>query len=274
MRIDSHQHFWKFEKEKDAWIPDEMSVIRKDFLPEDLKPILEENKVKGCVAVQAAPTEEETKFLLSLANKHDFIKGVVGWVDFTKTNVEERLAYFSKDPKFKGVRHLLQAQPPNFMLQSQFLKGMEAFGNFNLTYDLLVLEDQLANTIELVSNFPNQKFVLNHLAKPKVSAGVSKNWKELFLKLGEKKNVTCKLSGLLTETENFSWKPEDFYPFLDLAIDAFGTDRLMFGSDWPVSLAAGKYNDTLEIIEAYLMTKNEIVIEKIMGLNAINFYQL
>lgn len=274
MRIDSHQHFWKFDTIKDAWIPDEMSVIRRDFLPEDLKPILKENKVEGCVAVQAAPTEEETKFLLSLANKHDFIKGVVGWVDFTKTNVEERLAYFSKDPKFKGIRHLLQAQPANFMLQPNFLKGMEAFGNFNLTYDLLVLEDQLANTIELVSNFPNQKFVLNHLAKPNVSKGISKNWKELITKLADKKNVSCKLSGLLTETENFSWKPEDFYPFFDFALEVFGPNRLMFGSDWPVSLAAGQYADTLGIIENFLMTKNEIVIEKIMGLNAINFYQL
>ncbi|SKB71337.1 L-fuconolactonase [Salegentibacter holothuriorum] len=274
MRIDSHQHFWKFEKEKDAWIPDEMSVIRKDFFPENLKPVLERNKVDGCVAVQAAPTENETKFLLNLAKEYEFIKGVVGWVDFTGDNVEERLAYFSKDPKFKGVRHLLQAESANYMLQPEFLKGMEAFGNFNLTYDLLVLEDQLANTIELVSNFPNQKFVLNHLAKPNVSKGISKNWKELITKLADKKNVSCKLSGLLTETENFSWKPEDFYPFFDFALEVFGPNRLMFGSDWPVSLAAGQYADTLGIIENFLMTKNEIVIEKIMGLNAINFYQL
>lgn len=274
MRIDSHQHFWKFEKEKDAWIPSEMSVIRRDFLPEDLKPILKENMVEGCVAVQTAPTEEETKFLLNLANKHDFIKGVVGWVDFTSDNLDERLVYFSKDPKFKGVRHLLQAQPANYILQPEFLKGMEAFGNFNLTYDLLVLEDQLANSIELVSNFPNQKFVLNHLAKPKVSAGVSKNWKDMILKLGEKKNVSCKLSGLLTETENFIWKPEDFYPFLDLAIEAFGTDRLMFGSDWPVSLAAGQYSDTLEIIEGFLLTKKERLLENVLGNNAINIYKL
>ncbi len=274
MRIDSHQHFWKFEKEKDAWIPDEMSVIRKDFFPENLKPVLERNKVDGCVAVQAAPTENETKFLLNLAKEYEFIKGVVGWVDFTGDNLEERLTHFSKDPKFKGVRHLLQAKPASYMLQPEFLKGMEAFGNFNLTYDLLVLENQLANTIELVSNFPNQKFVLNHLAKPNVSKGISKNWKELITKLADKKNVCCKLSGILTETENFNWKTEDFYPFFDFALEVFGGDRLMFGSDWPVSLAAGNYADTVAIIESSLRTKNEIVIEKIMGLNAINFYQL
>ncbi len=274
MRIDSHQHFWKFDAVKDAWIPDEMWVIRKDFLPQDLRPILEESGVEGCIAVQAAPTENETDFLLSLSNKHDFIKGVVGWVDFTKTDVQKRLAYFSKESKFKGVRHLLQAHPADFMLQPKFLNGMEAFGNFNLTYDLLVLEHQLENTIELVSNFPNQKFVLNHLAKPQVTKGVSESWKKLILKLGSYENVSCKLSGLLTETENFIWKPKSFFPFFEVAFEAFGPDRLLFGSDWPVCLAAGEYYDTIKVIEKYFSAKDEIVIEKIMGLNAAKLYQL
>lgn len=274
MKIDSHQHFWKFDPGKNAWIPDEMAVIRKDFFPEDLQPVLEKNQISGCVAVQAAPTEEETQFLLNLAEEYDFIKGVVGWVDFSKPDVADRLAHFIKNPRFKGIRHMLQSKPADFMLNEDFLNGMAVFEDFNLTYDLLVVENQLREAIELVEKFPNQKFVLDHLAKPNISRGVSSEWKNLISDLATNQNIHCKISGILTETENFYWKPEDFQPFLEFVFETFGENRLMFGSDWPVCLPAGNYGDTISIVENFLQDKNEIVLEKVMGKNASKFYQL
>lgn len=274
MKIDSHQHFWEFDPVKDAWIPDEMSIIRRDFFPGDLQPDLKKNQIFGCVAVQAAPSEEETDFLLDLAAEYNFIKGVVGWVDFTSSDVEDRLGHYTRNPLFKGVRHLLQARPTDFMLKEDYLNGMSIFEKFNLTYDLLVSENQLPETIKLVEKFPDQKFVLDHMAKPNISGGVSSMWKAMITDLAGNQNVYCKLSGFLTETKKLNWKPEDFHPFFEVVDNVFGPDRLMFGSDWPVCLAAGEYQDVVKIVEDFFMGKSEIVLEKVMGQNASKFYQI
>lgn len=274
MRIDSHQHFWYYHPEREGWIDDSMAVIRKDFLPQDLKPVLEKNNIEGCVAVEANDSEEESEFLLELAAKNPFIKGVVGWIDLSAENCEERLSYFAENTFFKGIRHTLQAETESFILSENFQNGISQLGKFNLSYDLLVYEHQLAAAIKLVKKFPNQRFVLDHMAKPQISIGPSEQWVSNIRELAGCGNVYCKLSGLVTETTGFNWNFEDFIPFLKVVADAFGQDKLMFGSDWPVCLAAGKYEDTFKIVKDFFSNHGEIVLEKIMGKNAIEFYKL
>lgn len=274
MRIDSHQHFWSYNPQRESWITDDMREIRRDFFPEDLEPLLLRNRFDGCIAVEANDSEEETEFLLNLGAKIPFIKGVVGWVDLTADNCEERMAYFSESPLFKGIRHTLQKEKPDFMLNSAFRKGISLLKEFNLSYDLLVLEHQLPEAIELVKAFPAQRFVLDHMGKPQISRGLSNQWTNNIQELGRCKNVFCKVSGFLTETENFQWDSNDFSPFLKTVADAFGEDRLMFGSDWPVCLSAGNYGDTTSIVESFYKSKSEIDLEKLMGKNAVTFYRI
>lgn len=274
MRIDSHQHFWYYHPQRESWITDDMAKIRRNFLPEDLKPILDKNKMDGCIAVQANDSEDETEFLLHLAQQHPFIKGVVGWVDLTAENVEERLSYFSQNPLFKGIRHTLQAESVEFITSKSFQRGIAKLNKFGLSYNLLVLEHQLAAATKLVRNFPEQRFVLDHLAKPQISKGVSHEWKDNIQELAQAGNVYCKISGLVTETANFEWTQEDFVPFLDVVLKSFGEDKLVFGSDWPVCLAAAEYSDTLEILNAYFSAHGENVSGKIFGSNAMEFYRL
>jgi L-fuconolactonase len=274
MIIDSHQHFWKYDPVKDPWITNSMEVIRKDFLPKDLKPILETNKFDGCIAVQAAQSEEETEFLLQCSKENQFIKGVVGWVDLRAANIEERLVYFSKDKKFKGVRHIVQMEKDDFVLGSDFQNGISKLEQFELTYDILVNPKQLPAAVELVKKFPKQQFILDHIAKPKISQKLEEQWLESIQNLATYQNVSCKLSGLVTETEDLKWNESDFTPFLNVIVDSFGVDRLLFGSDWPVCLLAAEYKEVLQIIQNYL---NDFSIEdkaKIFGKNAIRIYNL
>lgn len=271
MRIDSHQHFWKYNPIRDSWITDDMKRIRRDFMPTDLKPILKQNVIDGCIAVQADQSESETDFLLKLADENDFIKGVVGWVDLQKHDVEERLTHFSKHIKFKGVRHIVQAEPIGFMLKEEFQQGIKALAKFELTYDILIKPHQLEEATELVKQFPNQKFVLDHIAKPVISAGVDKSWGNQLTELAQYKNVFCKVSGLVTETEGFKWKSEDFIAFLDVVTNAFGTERLLFGSDWPVCLVAAEYEEVLSLVTDYF---NSEELKSVMGENAQQFYNL
>jgi len=274
MKIDAHQHFWIFDPVRDAWIDDTMSVIQRDFLPRDLQPILGENNIDGCVAVQADQSETETDFLLALAAKNEFIKGVVGWVDLRKENVEERLEYYVKNPLFKGVRHIAQGEADDFLLRPDVQRGIGGLAQYGLTYDILVFARQLPAAIELVKAFPQQKFVLDHMAKPQFSQGLDKAWKENITALAEHPNVFCKLSGMVTETDDFKWEPSDFTPFLDVIFNSFGTDRVMYGSDWPVCLLAADYGAQLDILQAYIADFSESDQSKIMGGNAISFYDL
>ena len=274
MKIDSHQHFWKYNSATYSWITDEMSVIRKDFSPEDLKPLLLKNGISGCVAVQADQSEAETETLLNYADRYDFIKGVIGWVDLNATDVENRLKYFSKNPFLKGIRHTVRDEKGQFMAAADFQQGIAALEKFNLTYDILAFDYQLESAVELVKSFPGQKFVLDHMGKPQVSDVPDEKWIENIQQLGEIENVWCKISGLVTEPKDFSWEPTDFSPFLEVVASAFGVERMMFGSDWPVCLSAAHYREVIEIVEDFFSSYSEEDKDKIFGKNAADFYNL
>ena len=274
MRIDSHQHFWKFDPVRHAWIDSSMQNIAKDFLPKDLKPLLETNLMDGCIAVQADQSETETQFLLGLAEENSFIKGVVGWVDLSAEDLSQRLEVFSKNPLFKGVRHVLQAEKEGFMLQDPFLRGISELKNFNLTYDILIYPNQLEEARVLIEKNPDQPFVLDHLAKPYIKHQKIKNWASDIKELAKYKNVYCKLSGMVTEADWNHWQFENFKKYLSVAFDTFGSDRLMFGSDWPVCLLAGSYEHVVKIIDLFIENLEQEEKNNIMGGNACNFYNL
>ena len=274
MIIDSHQHFWNYNEQRDTWINESMEILKKDFLPHDLEPILKQNKIDGCIAVQADQSEEETEFLLKCASENKFIKGVVGWVDLCSENLESRLSYFSNNPIFKGVRHIVQAENSNYLRKKDVEKGIGKLSKFNLTFDLLITTEQIKSAISLVEKFPNQKFILDHIAKPKISEPIENEWLSGIIKLSEKKNVWCKLSGLVTETNGYNFEEGDFYPFIKVIFENFGPDRILFGSDWPVCLLASNYKNVLGIIINYFKDYDLEVKKKIFGGNAKIFYNL
>ena len=275
MVIDSHQHFWNYEPVKHAWIDDDMSVIRRDFTPYDLKKVYQENGIDGCVAVQADQTLEETNFLLHLAEEHNFIKGVVGWVDFRAENIEDVLKQYSKFKKLKGFRHVVQGEPDhNFLLRPAFLNGISKLENYNFTYDILIFPHQLGATLEFVKKFPNQKFVIDHIAKPYIKDGFYEGWATLMTEIGKHKNVFCKLSGMITEGDYSTWTPQQIEPYMHLILKAFGPDRIMFGSDWPVCLVPGTYKKVKELVTNFIATLSPVEQQAIMGKNAIKFYNL
>ncbi|MBA0883485.1 amidohydrolase family protein [Flavobacterium undicola] len=275
MIIDSHQHFWIYEAEKHAWIDDDMKVIRKNFLPEDLKLVYQNNGIDGCVTVQADQTVAETDFLLDLAEKNDFIKGVVGWVDLRASDIDTVLKQYSQFPKLKGFRHVVQGEADhNFMLRPDFLNGIAALEKYNFTYDILIFPHQLGAALELVRRFPNQKFVIDHIAKPYLKYGFYDGWATLMKAIGEYKNVHCKLSGMTTEADYNNWTPEQIEPYMQLVLDAFGANRILFGSDWPVCLVAGNYTKTKELITNFIAKLSSEEQAAIMGGNAMQFYNL
>ena len=275
MRIDSHQHFWKYNPVKDSWIDDTMDVLKRDFLPEDLEEILGNHQIDGCIAIQADQSEKETEFLLSLAAKSPFIKGVVGWVDLTSENASSRLAHYTANPLFKGVRHILQAeQQDDFMLNQAFLKGIEALSEFRLTYDLLVLPKHLKFVLALLEKFPDQPFVIDHMAKPLIKDFKLKPWQEEIAEIANHPNVYCKLSGAITEADWHKWNQIDIFPYFDVIYEAFGPDRLMFGSDWPVCNLAGSYGAVCTLLDEYMKQFPEDEKSKIWGGNTTNFYNL
>tara|TARA_X000000950_G_scaffold121544_2_gene152420 strand:+ start:17922 stop:18746 length:825 start_codon:yes stop_codon:yes gene_type:complete len=274
VRIDSHQHFWKFDPVRDAWIDESMLNIKRDFLPKDLQSILKKNKIDGCVAIQADQSTEETRFLLDHSAKNRFIKGVVGWVDLCDQKVGDTLNDYAKNPLFKGVRHIVQAEGKGFMLRDDFQRGIAQLKDFDLTYDILIYPNQLEEAITLVNKNPDQAFVLDHMAKPYIKDKKIIDWSEAILTLGSFKNVYCKLSGFVTEGNWKSWEKSDFQDYLEIVLKAFGVDRLMFGSDWPVCLLAAEYSQVLEIIEDFLIPLSDADKNKIMGGNAYKFYKL
>lgn len=274
MKIDSHQHFWKYDLIKNAWIDESMKVIRRDFLPKDLKPILSENNIDGCIAVQADQSEEETEFLLQCAEEYSFVKGTVGWIDLCARNIEERLKYFSKYRKFCGVRHIVQGEPNGFMLREDFQNGISKLKQFNLTYDILVFPTQLFSAIELVQKFPEQPFVVDHLAKPTIKEGKIDQWKSDMEALAKFSNVYCKVSGMVTEADLKNWKEEDFTKYLEVIFNAFGTGRIMYGSDWPVCLLAAEYKQQLQLVLNYITRFSKEEQAQVMGTNAAKFYNI
>lgn len=273
-RIDSHQHFWKFDPVRDSWIDETMQNIQRDFLPEDLEPLLKTSQFEGCVAVQASQSEAETHFLLDLAAKNDFIKGVVGWIDLRNENIEERLEFFSNQKKLKGFRHVVQGEADDFMDGEAFRRGITALKPFNHTYDILIFERQLPAAIRLVNDFPNQKFVVDHIAKPDIKSGSIDSWKKGIEEIAKYDNVLCKVSGMVTEADWKNWKPEDLKPYLDVIFENFTPDKLMFGSDWPVLNVASDYNEVVKTLEDYISKFSVEDKNKIWFENAISFYNL
>jgi L-fuconolactonase len=273
--IDSHQHFWKFDPIRDGWINADMSVIQRDFLPADLQPILAKNAVEGCITVQSVQSEEENVFYLENADKWDFIKGVVGWVDLQADNIDERLQYYSQFKKMKGFRHVLQGESQrDFMLRPAFMNGLGHLHNYGFTYDLLIYADQLHYCDRLVRQLPEQPFVLDHIAKPDVKRQQNGEWQNGLEALALSENVFCKLSGMVTEADWKNWNKEDFTPYMDVVLEAFGIDRIMFGSDWPVCLVAASYEEVIGIISDYFSSFSSSEKEKIFGGNASRFYKL
>ena len=272
MVIDAHQHFWRFDPVRNAWIDDTMRKIRKDFLPADLKIIYDTIGINGCVSVEANQSERETRFLLSLAEDNSFIKAVVGWIDLRAGNIEERLEHFSDIDRLAGFRHILQAEEPERMLDPAFIRGIKALGMYDFTYDILIYPRHLDATLKLVTQFPNQRFVVDHLAKPDIKNKLFEPWAGKMRELAKAQNVWCKVSGLITEADWNSWKPEDLRPYLDLAFEVFGTNRLLFGSDWPVCLLAGSYERVYSIVIDYLRDFSDDEKRNVMGPNACTFY--
>lgn len=272
--IDAHQHFWQYEPIKHSWIDGEMAAIRKDFLPDDLAPIMKANGVIGTVAVQADQTEEETNFLLGLADKYDFIRGVVGWVDLRANDIAERLSYYAQFKHIKGFRHILQGEDPSFMLQPSFLNGIAALKEHNFTYDILIFPKHLEAALELVQMFPEQPFVIDHIAKPYIKAGLIENWAKGITTLSANENVLCKVSGMVTEADFKKWQPTDFTPYLDVVVESFGMNRLMFGSDWPVCEVAASYGQMIGIVEDYFASFTLDEKNQFFNQNALKFYNL
>ena len=273
--IDAHQHFWKFDPVRDTWIDDRMKVIQRDFLPGDLEPLLKENGFEGCVVVQSDQSEAENDFQLANAEQHSFIMGVVGWVDLQAKNVEERLDYYTQYKKLKGFRYVLQGEVQrDLMLKPAFKHGISLLSKYGYTYDMLIFPDQLKYATELVKLFPHQRFVLDHIAKPPIKAGDIIDWEHDIKELANHSNVYCKISGMVTEADWQNWKQDDFTPYIDVVVNAFGSDRIMFGSDWPVCLVAASYQQTLGIVKQYFspFTQNEQ--DKFFGANATRFYSL
>jgi L-fuconolactonase len=275
MKIDSHQHFWRYDAARDAWITDSMAVLKRDFLPGHLAAELMANGMDASIAVQADPSESETTFLLELAEGNERIAGVVGWVNLLSPRVAERLEYFSHFTKLRGFRHIAQAESDDrFLAREQFVKGVAQMCAFGFTYDILIYPRQLPAAIDLVKRLPEQRFVIDHMAKPEVKSAKTSPWAAQMREIAQHKNVFCKISGLVTEADWKHWKADDFKPYLDVVFSAFGADRLMFGSDWPVCLLAATYGQVKQLIDNYVKGFPQSDQDKIFGGNAARFYGL
>ncbi|MBC8986212.1 amidohydrolase family protein [Pedobacter sp. N36a] len=275
LKIDSHQHFWNYDELRDSWIRDDMDVLRDDFLPQHLKSILEYYGFDGCVVVQSDQSPAENVFQLKHAAAHPFIKGVVGWVDLQAADIDAQLKELSKNEKLKGFRHILQGAPdPALMLKPEFVNGISKLSTYGFTYDILIFPQQLKYASELAKKFPNQRFVLNHLAKPNIKDGLIEEWKQDIIELAKQENVSCKVSGMVTEADWKKWKDKDFTPYLDVIFDAFGPKRVMYGSDWPVCLLAADYGRVLSLIGNYTEKLPQEAQEDFWGNNAKRFYNL
>ena len=272
LRVDAHQHFWRFDPVRDAWITPDMAAIRRDFLPGDLAPLLVANGMDACVAVQADQSDTETRFLLDLAHRHDFIRGVVGWVDLCAPHLDASLERLATDPLLRGVRHVAQAEPDDFLARGDIVRGIARLEHFHLTYDILIYERQLPAAIALVDRLPNQRFVLDHLGKPRIRDGAREPWAAQLGELARRPNVWCKVSGMITEADWSHWRAADLRPYLDTAFEAFGAGRLMFGSDWPACLVAGDYARVRAIVDDYTAALSADERAAIFGGNAVAFY--
>lgn len=275
MRIDAHQHFWHYDPIEYGWISDTNAPLKQDFLPDDLKPLMDRTGIAATVAVQARQSLAETDWLLDLADQYDLIKGVVGWVDLQSVEVGEQLQRYIQRPKLRGIRHIVQDEPGDrFMLRPDFLRGLSLLSELNLTYDLLLFPKHLPIAVDVVKQFPTQRFVLDHIAKPFIETQTVAPWQDDIRALARCENVYCKISGMVTEAAWHNWKLDDFKYYLDVVFDCFGPDRLMFGSDWPVCTLAANYAEVVLIVQHYVRGLSGDQQERIFGGNAARFYGL
>ena len=275
MIIDAHHHLWKFNSDDYGWMDESMKVLKREYLPADLLKEMQKAGVSGTIVVQARQIIKETRWLLELAYENDFIKGVVGWVDLRSAALMAQLDEFAGNPKLVGVRHVIHDEADDdFMLRPAFVNGIEMLVDYNLTYDLLLFPKHMERAIELVSMFPDQRFVLDHISKPFIKTGILQPWKDDIEALAAQPNVWCKISGMVTEADHQAWKYVDFVPYMKVVCEAFGTDRIMLGSDWPVCRLAGEYDEVMGIPLAFFDHLSETEKESIYRQNAIDCYQL
>lgn len=275
MRIDAHQHFWRYDPAEYGWISDSMRLLRRDFLPPELRRAAAEAGIQGTVSVQARQTTRETRFLLDLARDDPFLRAVVGWAPLVEPGVAGVLEEFADEPKFKGCRHVLQDEADdNFMLRADFNAGIRAVTEAGLVYDILIYERHLPQTLEFVDRHPDQVFVLDHIAKPRIREGSFATWRERMHKLARRPRVYCKVSGMVTEADWGAWTEADLLPYLDVVLEAFGPARLMFGSDWPVCLVATGYRRWARLVAAFAARLGEAERDRILGGTAAEAYGL
>ena len=273
--IDSHQHFWQVGRFEYPWMTKDLGVLYRDYLPADLAPVLKQNGVNKTVLVQASNSVAESRWLLDLADANSFIAGVVGWVDLTSADIDRQLDELTAHPKFKGVRHLVESEPSDdWLIQPFALSGLRQLSRYGLTYDLLVHTRHLKYVPQVVEAVPEVSFVIDHLAKPPIANNEIKEWSQALKPLASYPNVHCKLSGLVTEANWTSWQTDDLRPYVEYALELFGADRLMFGSDYPVCLLAASYDRVLDAFQEILEPLSDADREKIFSNNAAEFYRL
>jgi len=275
MIVDSHQHFWEVGRFDYPWMTPEVGVLCHDYLPPALAPVLERNEVSKTILVQASNSVGETRWLLKLAEQNLFIAGVVGWVDLTGDGFGDQLDEFTAHPKFKGVRHLVESEPQDdWLTQPGVLASLRTLAGRGVTFDLLVHTRHLKHALSVAVKCPELRLVVDHLAKPPIARGEFEDWSRGLRELGSQPNVSCKLSGLVTEADWTNWQVEDLKPYVDLALQVFGPRRMMFGSDWPVCLLAGSYDQVLEAAQSMLAELSEEDRRRIFATNAVEFYRL
>jgi len=273
--IDAHHHLWNYDTEDYAWIGPEMNVLRRDFMPADLHIEMQQAGVDGAIAVQARQTLQETEWLLSLAAQNEFMRGVVGWAPLIDAAVSDDLQRLAAQPKLKGIRHVLQDEPDDFyMLRNDFNAGITQLRRFNLVYDVLIFERHLPQTIQFLDRHPDQVFVIDHIAKPRIREGVLSPWRENLKELARRSHCFCKLSGVLTEADWQNWRPEGIHPYLDAALDAFGPNRCLFGSDWPVLLLADSYAGWVATVKNFVSRLSSTEQARVLGGTAAEVYRL
>ncbi len=274
-RIDAHHHLWRYNSAEYGWLDEEFQALRRDFLSKDLKAELAGAGIDGTVAVQARQTMDETRWLLDLAEADDMIRGVVGWAPIAGEDFPGVMEEFEHRPKLKGLRHVIQAEPDeNYILRADFNAGILAMQGSGLVYDILIYERQLPQTIEFVDEYPEQVFVLDHIAKPRIGAGIMEPWAANLRELALRQNVWCKVSGLVTEADWKNWNADTLRPYLDTVVDAFGPERLMAGSDWPVCLVATEYAAWFELLRNYFAGFSESERDAVFGGTAVQVYGL
>lgn len=271
--IDTHVHFWNYDPQRDAWIDESMQLLQRDFGVEDVLKA-SGGRVEGFIAIQADQSRAETEFLLSLAEKHTEVKGVIGWLDLRSDHLTKELDYYAQYPALRGLRHIVQAEPLGFMREPVFQRGIQQLERYGLVYEILVYAPQLEDAVHLVQQFPQQLFVLDHIGKPDIKNGKLEAWKRSYQQLSQLENCYCKLSGMVTEAAWQQWSEAELKPYLDVALECFGAERLMFGSDWPVCQLAATYEEVQSIVTNYICQLSTTEQAMILHQNARQFYKL